>query len=74
MGIHIDGFIALAAHTLVIPQTKKEESKEETKDGEEPKTEEKKQIIKERKADVILAAYKSIQAAFRLLKPGNTNT
>lgn len=27
-----------------------------------------------RKADVILAAYKGVQAAFRLLKAGNKNT
>lgn len=26
-----------------------------------------------KKADVILAAYKAVQAALRLIKPGNTN-
>ena len=30
--------------------------------------------IIDRQADAILAAYKGVQAAFRLLKPGNTNT
>jgi hypothetical protein len=30
-------------------------------------------VTEGRAADVILAAYNSIQAALRLLKPGNTN-
>ena len=30
--------------------------------------------VTNRQADAILAAYKGVQAAFRLLKPGNTNT
>ena len=30
--------------------------------------------VSDRKADAILAAYKGIQAAYRLLKPGNLNT
>ncbi len=30
--------------------------------------------ISDRKADAILAAYKGVQAAFRLLKPGNLNS
>ena len=30
--------------------------------------------VTDKKADVILAAYKGVQAAFRLLKPGNFNT
>jgi methionine aminopeptidase len=29
--------------------------------------------VTDKKADVILAAYKGVQAAFRLLKPGNIN-
>lgn len=29
--------------------------------------------ITDKQADVILAAYKGVQAAFRLLKPGNIN-
>jgi len=53
IGVHIDGFIAMVAHTLVI--------------GEE------KAPVEGKKADVILAAYNAIQAALRMLKPGNKN-
>ena len=53
MGVHIDGFIALVAHTIVIS------------DPAAP--------IEGKKAEVILAAYNAIQAALRLLRPGNKN-
>lgn len=49
MGAHIDGFISVAAHTLVV--------------GTKPDNK-----VKGRRADVILAAYYSSQAALRLLK------
>lgn len=52
LGVHVDGFISLVAHTIVV--------------GTE--------IVEGRNADVILAAYKGIQAAYRLLKAGGTNT
>ena len=51
LGVHIDGFIAMVAHTIVVGC--KEASG--------------------KKADVLLAAYNSIQAGLRLLKPGNIN-
>ena len=71
LGIHIDGFIAMGAHTVVVPgETSQEEEKtEESKEGEGVST-----VTSGRKADAILAAYKSIQAAFRMLRPGVKNT
>ncbi|XP_060527415.1 proliferation-associated protein 2G4 [Cylas formicarius] len=52
LGAHIDGFIAVVAHTVVV--------------GASPS-----EVIKGRKADVILAAHYASQAALRLLKPEN---
>jgi methionine aminopeptidase len=54
LGVHIDGFPAFVAHTLVVQSDKNAP-------------------ITGKKADVILAAYKSAQAALRLLKPGHLN-
>ncbi|XP_064552478.1 proliferation-associated protein 2G4 [Drosophila montana] len=54
LGAHIDGFIAVAAHTIVVGA------------GADQK-------ISGRQADVILAAYWSVQAALRLLKSGSSN-
>lgn len=54
LGAHIDGFIAVAAHTMVV--------------GAKPDNK-----VKGRKADVILAAYHSSQAALRLLKNDKGN-
>ncbi|OQR66863.1 proliferation-associated protein 2G4-like [Tropilaelaps mercedesae] len=54
LGAHIDGFIAVVAHTIVIGATKENKATG-------------------RKADVILAAHKSIEAALRLVRPGNQN-
>jgi len=51
LGCHIDGFVGLVAHTVVVG-------------GE---------ALAGPKADVLLAAYNAIQAALRLLKPGNLN-
>ena len=53
MGAHIDGFIAVAAHTVVVGATSDKK-------------------ITGRKADVVLAAYNSVQAALRLLKAGTS--
>lgn len=55
MGAHIDGFVAVVAHTLVVGASKDNK-------------------ITGRKADVIQAAYKSVEAALRLVRPGNQNT
>ncbi|XP_037955307.1 proliferation-associated protein 2G4 [Teleopsis dalmanni] len=54
LGAHIDGFIAVAAHSLVVGASN------DTK-------------VTGRKADVVLAAYWSVQAALRLLKSGSSN-
>ena len=53
LGVEINGFAALAGHTIVIG--------------------EKKEKIKGNKADVILAAYNSVQAALRMMTKENTN-
>jgi len=52
LGAHVDGFIAIVGHSVVV--------------GEDEVT--------GRKAEAVLAAYKGIQAAYRLLKPGHTNS
>jgi methionine aminopeptidase len=54
LGVHIDGFAAFVAHTIVVQSDKNA-------------------LITGPKADVILAAYKSAQAALRLIKPGHFN-
>ena len=57
LGVQIDGFIALAAHTIVVRAPVKDAA---PVDG--------------RKADAILAAHNALQAALRLMRPGNLNT
>lgn len=54
LGAHVDGFVAVAAHTIVI---------KENSDSQ----------ITGRKADVILAAHYALEAAIRMLKPGQYN-
>ncbi|XP_013391205.1 proliferation-associated protein 2G4 [Lingula anatina] len=54
MGVHIDGFSAMVAHTLVVGATVENK-------------------VKGRKADAILAAYWGVEAALRLVKPGEEN-
>jgi curved DNA binding protein len=51
LGAHIDGFIAVAAHTVIVGASK------DTK-------------VTGRKADAILAAHYAMEAAIRMLKPG----
>ena len=53
LGVEINGFAALAGHTIVVGD--------------------KKEKIKGNKADVILAAYDSVQAALRMMTKENTN-
>ena len=53
LGVEINGFAALAGHTIVVSD--------------------KKEKVTGQKADVILAAYNSIQAALRLMTKENTN-
>ncbi|XP_045128920.1 proliferation-associated protein 2G4-like [Portunus trituberculatus] len=54
MGAHIDGFIAVVGHTVVVGASKTNK-------------------VKERKADVMMAAHNAAEAALRLVKPGNQN-
>ena len=55
MGAHVDGFIAVVAHTIVVPG--------EGEGGD-------KKMAEGRKADAILAAHYASEAALRLVKPG----
>jgi len=55
LGVHIDGFIALVAHTIVVGAS-----------ADKP--------VEGRAADVILAAHNAIEGAYRLLRPGTTNS
>jgi curved DNA binding protein len=54
LGVQIQGFASVLAHTLVVTAKPDE-------------------VVVGRKADIILAAYYSVQAALRMLKCGNTN-
>jgi len=54
LGAHVDGYVAVAAHSVIIGASK-----------ESPVT--------GRKADVMIAAQKALEAALRLVRPGNTN-
>lgn len=54
LGVQIDGFSAIAAHTIVVHS-------DPAKVTEGPQ------------ANVTLAAHKALQAALRLLRPGNKN-
>merc|ERR1719295_466257 len=54
LGAHIDGYVAVAAHTVVVGASK-----------ENPVT--------GKKADVMMAAQKALEAAIRLVKPGSSN-
>jgi len=58
LGVHIDGYIALVANTIVIPEAGSPENTP----------------ITGRKADVVCAAYYGAELAIRLLKPGSKNT
>jgi len=69
LGVHLDGFISQAAHTVVVPGT--EETTESVKksnlklDGEGK--------ISDRRADVVLAAWTAAEAALRKIEVGATN-
>jgi len=74
MGAHIDGFIAIVAHTVVVPASAEGaaaaaagESSDAQMVGFDGK-------ITGRLADVMMAASQAAQIAQRLIKPGNTNT
>ena len=56
LGVHIDGFIATAAHTLKVPQSTGESQQEAAING--------------RAADVVAAAQTALEAALRLVRPG----
>jgi len=60
LGVHIDGYIAVAAHTFVIPSG-------DTSASPTP------QPITGQQADVMNAAYAAAEIALRMIRPGNTN-
>lgn len=61
LGCHVDGYIAVVAHTLVVPKAEAAPT-----DAPEP--------LPSKANDVIVAAYTAAEAALRLLRPGNKNT
>lgn len=54
LGAHVDGYIGVAAHTLVVGASKDKK-------------------VSGRKADVMTAAHMAVEAALRMVKPGNEN-
>jgi methionine aminopeptidase len=56
LGVHIDGYSAVLAHTLVVSDAKVEASK----------------TITGKAAQVVTAAHTAAEIALRMLKPGNT--
>lgn len=57
LACHIDGFIAAAGHTIVVPPPEGEENEK----------------IEDRRADVAMAAWNGAEAALRLVQVGNKN-
>ena len=74
LGIHIDGFIGMAGHTIVVASGDQSaepgQKSEEGEDAPAPKA----SPVTGKKADAVLAAYKAAQAVYRLMRPGNFNT
>jgi len=58
VGVHIDGYSAVLAHTLIVADAKDEKTK----------------VMTGKAAQVVTAAYTAAEVALRLLKDGNTNT
>jgi len=63
LGVHIDGYISVVAHTFILPDPSASSNSISAPT----------QAIKEKQANVIAAAYTAAEAALRLLKPGNKN-
>jgi len=59
LGVHIDGFMAVAAHTVIV--------------GYKPRTAEEGGPITDDTADVFAAAWTAAEVAARMIKAGNTN-
>jgi len=59
LGVHVDGFISLVAHTVIVSESQSVPNS---------------QPVTGRKADVINAAYYAAEVAHRLIKPGKKNT
>ena len=58
LGVHIDGFIATAAHTLQVPESASDDAQQQSA------------AITGKAADVIAAANTALEAALRLVRPG----
>lgn len=61
LGCHVDGYIAVVAHTVIVPATA-------TATVPFPFP-----VLKEKEADVFKCAYDALELCTRLIKPGNTN-
>ena len=58
LGVHIDGFIATAAHTLHVPESAADDAQQQSA------------TITGKAADVVAAANTALEAALRLVRPG----
>ena len=58
LGVHIDGFIATAAHTLQVPESAADDAERQSA------------AITGKAADVVAAANTALEAALRLVRPG----
>ena len=58
LGVHIDGFIATAAHTLQVPESPADDAQQQSA------------AVTGKAADVIAAANTALEAALRLVRPG----
>eukprot|EP00924_Labyrinthula_sp_SR-Ha-C_P005623 maker-scaffold_14-snap-gene-0.2-mRNA-1 protein AED:0.03 eAED:0.03 QI:434/1/1/1/1/1/2/206/400 len=63
LGVHIDGFPAVVAHSFILEGEKGEE-----------KDEEEQEVVEGRVADLFVAGYTAFEAACRMVKPGTKNS
>lgn len=68
LGVHIDGYIAEAGHTILIPHSPSDSPSEKTSALDD------KGRICDRRADVIAAAWTAAETALRTMQVGNKNT
>ena len=69
LGCQVDGYIAVAAHTFIVPTV----TVNEGADGIPVSTPNPLPVINGAQADCMIAAYKAAEIAARLIRPGNTN-
>lgn len=70
LGVHIDGFISQAAHTVVVPKLA---DKEYTESEKKFMALDDKGNVSDKRADAIVAAWTAAEAALRKIEVGTTN-